>query len=133
MQTLTEKVLRLGPPGGVFDSAVVINLFPAATQGSRELLVNKGTPVTPAWLIAALRKRIGEIDWPAARQDVARFVMAREQASLDLWSEELFQQHLATLAPLRPFAFQYTRWSSVISNRLSVTLLTDDCSLITDD
>jgi Holliday junction resolvase-like predicted endonuclease len=44
-----------------------------------------------------MRKRVGEIDWPAARQDVARFVTVREQASLDLWSEELFQQHIATL------------------------------------
>jgi len=58
----------------------------------------QGTAVTPAWVIAALRKRISEIDWPAARQDVARFVMAREQASLDLWSEDLFQQHVAALA-----------------------------------
>jgi len=58
----------------------------------------QGTHVTPDWLIAAMKKRIGEIDWPAARQDVARFVMVREQASLDLWSEEMFQQHMTTLA-----------------------------------
>lgn len=41
MQTLTEKILRLNPPGGLFDSAVVINLFPEATQGARKLLVNR--------------------------------------------------------------------------------------------
>ena len=58
----------------------------------------KGIHATPAWLIGALGKRIGEIDWPAARQDVARFVMTREQADLDLWSEELFQQYVATLS-----------------------------------
>lgn len=56
------------------------------------------TNVTPEWLISALTQRIGEIDWPAARQDVARFVMRHEQASLDLWSVELFQQHIATLS-----------------------------------
>ena len=58
----------------------------------------QGTIVTPAWLIAAMRKRIGEIDWPAARRDVARFITAREQTGLDLWSEELFQQHTTSLA-----------------------------------
>ena len=41
MQTLTEKVFRLGPPGGIFDSTVVINLLPDATQGARKLLVNR--------------------------------------------------------------------------------------------
>jgi hypothetical protein len=41
MQTLTEKVFKLDPPGGVFDSTVVINLFPNATQGARKLFVNR--------------------------------------------------------------------------------------------
>lgn len=33
MQTLTEKVYRLGPPGGVFDLTVVVNLFPDLSRG----------------------------------------------------------------------------------------------------
>ena len=41
MQTLTEKVFKLGPPGGIFDSSVVINLFPDATQGALKLFVNR--------------------------------------------------------------------------------------------
>jgi hypothetical protein len=41
MQTLTEKVFKLNPPGGIFDGTVVINLFPKATEGARKLFVNR--------------------------------------------------------------------------------------------
>ena len=41
MQALAEKVFKLGPPGGIFDGTVVINLFPDASQGARKLLVNR--------------------------------------------------------------------------------------------
>lgn len=41
MQTLTERVFKLAPPGGLFDESVVRNLFPGATQGARKLLVNR--------------------------------------------------------------------------------------------
>ena len=39
MQTLTEAVLKLAPPGGLFDTTVVRNLFPARSEGARKVLV----------------------------------------------------------------------------------------------
>lgn len=41
MQTLTEKIYRLNPPGGLFDESVVRNLFPDSTAGGRKLLVHR--------------------------------------------------------------------------------------------
>jgi predicted transcriptional regulator of viral defense system len=41
MQTLTEKVYHLNPPGGLFDSTVIVNLFPDLTVGARKLMVNR--------------------------------------------------------------------------------------------
>lgn len=41
MQTLTQKAFALEPPGGLFDTGVVRNLFPHATEGARKLLVNR--------------------------------------------------------------------------------------------
>ena len=41
MQTLTEKVYRLAPPGGIFDDAVVRNLFPETSDAARKLLVHR--------------------------------------------------------------------------------------------
>ena len=38
MQTLAERVLRLAPPGGLFDETVVRNLFPARSEGARKVL-----------------------------------------------------------------------------------------------
>ena len=41
MQTLTEKVFKLSPPFGLFNSTVVKNLFPESSDGSRKLLINR--------------------------------------------------------------------------------------------
>jgi len=41
MQTLTEKVFHLSPPGGIFDETVVRNLFPDRSEGSRKVLVHR--------------------------------------------------------------------------------------------
>ena len=41
MQTLTEKVFKLAPPGGVFDETVIGNLFPDSSNGARALLVHR--------------------------------------------------------------------------------------------
>ena len=41
MQTLTEIVYRLTPPGGLFDESVVRNLFPDLSPGARKLLVHR--------------------------------------------------------------------------------------------
>lgn len=55
-------------------------------------------PVTADWYLEAMRTRIGELDWAAARQDVSRFILAREQESLALWKPDLFLYHLDRLA-----------------------------------
>jgi len=39
MQRVTQGVFALAPPGGLFDSAVVRNLFPAESEGARKLLM----------------------------------------------------------------------------------------------
>lgn len=41
MQTLTEKVFHLAPPGGLFDDSVVKNLFPSLSDGARNLLLHR--------------------------------------------------------------------------------------------
>jgi len=41
MQSLTERVYKLGPPGGLFDESVVATLFPRATPGAARLLVHR--------------------------------------------------------------------------------------------
>ena len=41
MQSLTEKVFMLAPPGGLFDETVIHNLFPDGSDGGRALLVHR--------------------------------------------------------------------------------------------
>jgi hypothetical protein len=41
MKTLTQRVFKLGPPGGIFNETVVGNLFPESSQGARELLLDR--------------------------------------------------------------------------------------------
>jgi hypothetical protein len=43
MQSLTERILHLAPPGGLFDETVVGNLFPEATKGAKGLLVHRAS------------------------------------------------------------------------------------------
>jgi predicted transcriptional regulator of viral defense system len=41
MQTLTEKVFRLSPPGGLFDETVIRNLFAERSEAARKVLVHR--------------------------------------------------------------------------------------------
>lgn len=41
MQTLTEAVFKLNPPGGLFDLTVVANLYPELSAGARKLLLHR--------------------------------------------------------------------------------------------
>lgn len=41
MQTLTEKVLELAPPGGLFDTTVVRNLFAGSSEGARKTMLHR--------------------------------------------------------------------------------------------
>ena len=53
-----------------------------------------GSIVDYPWCIDALRHKIEATDLRAAAEDVRRFVRARDQESLTLWSQELFLQQL---------------------------------------
>jgi len=55
-------------------------------------------PITPEWYRTALASRIEEIDWAATRDDVIRFVTAREREGIALWDRGLFLQQLERLA-----------------------------------
>jgi len=41
MQTLTEKIFRLAPPGGLFDETAVRNSFPDRSEAARKVLVRR--------------------------------------------------------------------------------------------
>lgn len=41
MQTMTERVFALAPPGGLFEETVIHNLFPECSGGARALLVHR--------------------------------------------------------------------------------------------
>ncbi|HOX06517.1 MAG TPA: hypothetical protein PK280_08960 [Planctomycetota bacterium] len=41
MQTLTEAIYKLAPPGGLFDESVVLNLFPGLSLSARRVLVHR--------------------------------------------------------------------------------------------
>lgn len=41
MQTLTERVFRLSPPGGLFDETVVRDLFDDRSEAARKVLVHR--------------------------------------------------------------------------------------------
>jgi predicted nucleotidyltransferase component of viral defense system len=57
----------------------------------------RGVRIGPDWLEKSLRKRITEIDWGVARQDVQRFLPLREQETLKLWGRDFFLHHLDVL------------------------------------
>lgn len=61
MQTLTEHVFSLGPPGGVFDDAVVRNLFPKVSTGARKLLVHRAVGASEVLRIKPGLYCLGEV------------------------------------------------------------------------
>ncbi len=54
--------------------------------------------LTADWYLRAMHRRIEEIDWETARNDVSRFVSPGEQESIVLWSRDLFLYQLDRLA-----------------------------------
>lgn len=54
--------------------------------------------IGPDWLEKSLKKRITEINWEIARQDVQRFLPLREQETLRMWEQEFFLHHLGIFA-----------------------------------
>ncbi len=49
------------------------------------------------WLLVEMSKKINQIDWHYAIDDVRRFVRVNELPSLDLWSKDLFLSRLEKL------------------------------------
>jgi len=56
--------------------------------------------MTRAWYLETMRQRIKEIDWGKAREDVNRFIPARERESLNAWGPDLFLQSLDRMAEI---------------------------------
>lgn len=73
MQTLTEKVFTLAPPGGVFDETVVRNLFPESSPGARALLVHRAVR---AGEILRLKPGVFVLDRPFRKTDPHPFALA---------------------------------------------------------
>jgi predicted nucleotidyltransferase component of viral defense system len=51
--------------------------------------------VTPGWVRERMAAAIRRIEWPAAREDVRRFLPLREQEGIREWSADFFLYHLA--------------------------------------
>ena len=58
---------------------------------------NEEQEITVAWLLNALRDKIGTIDWRVARSDVQRFLPTKEQEGLQVWSENFFLHQVARM------------------------------------
>ena len=57
----------------------------------------QGLSVDRAWYIDELKRRIGEMDWKRARDDVAPFISPQEQGLLSKWNADLFLSALTRL------------------------------------
>jgi hypothetical protein len=57
----------------------------------------QGVDVTSTWYVERLRARVREIDWPAATDDVRRFLRSRQLGGLAHWGSDLFLQHIDEL------------------------------------
>lgn len=53
--------------------------------------------VTKDWYLQNMEKKIGSIDWEAAKKDIARFLKPRDLPTLDLWNTDFFLDHLNKL------------------------------------
>lgn len=57
----------------------------------------RGVKVSGPWYLDRMRATIAGIDWPAAAEDVRRFLRPRQQEGLGLWNADLFLYHLDKL------------------------------------
>lgn len=73
MQTLTERVFTLNPPGGLFDSTSIVNMFPNLTPGARKLMINRAVRHGE---VVRLRPGLYCVSRPFRRADPHPFVMA---------------------------------------------------------
>lgn len=113
MQTLTERVLKLAPPGGLFDETVISNLFPNnASAGARTLLVHRAVQ---AGEILRLKPGLFVLAQPYRKTEPHPFVLAAglhapSHISLEsalawygLIPEAVYQVSSVTLARSREF------------------------------
>jgi hypothetical protein len=113
MQSLAEKVLRLGPPGGLFDETVIRNLFPDSSDGARALLVHRASQ---AGEILRLKPGLFVLAPPYRKSEPHPFVVAAvlhapSHISLEsalayhgLIPEAVYQVSSVTVARSREFA-----------------------------
>lgn len=57
----------------------------------------QGLTVDRAWYIDEIKRRIGEMDWKRAKDDVAPFISPQEQGLLSNWSADFFLSALTRL------------------------------------
>jgi hypothetical protein len=57
----------------------------------------KNLAVDRDWYKSEMSKRIGEMDWSRAKDDVSPFISRQEQGLLNMWSAELFRAALSRL------------------------------------
>lgn len=122
MQTVTEKVFELAPPGGLFDETVLRNLFPGSSDGARALLVHRACQ---AGEVLRLKPGLFVLGPPYRKSEPHPFVVAAvlhfpSHISLEsalayhgLIPEAVFQVSSVTMArkrelttPLGVFSFQ---------------------------
>ncbi len=59
---------------------------------------DKDLKIDKAWCVENLRKKVAEIDWEKARNDVRRFLKPHELPSVELWSVDFFNDRVNKLA-----------------------------------
>jgi len=73
MQSLTERIFGLAPPGGLFDETVVGNLYPDSSNGARALMVHRAIQ---AGEIQRLRPGLFVLEAPYRKSEPHPFVLA---------------------------------------------------------
>ncbi len=73
MQTLTEHIMKLAPPGGLFNETVIANLFPNSSTGAKTLLVHRASQ---AGEIQRLRPGLFVLAPPYRKTEPHPFVLA---------------------------------------------------------
>lgn len=58
---------------------------------------NQSLNINTQWVAQALNDKIADIDWKVATQDIAPFIQAYEQDSLQIWGKEFFQSEVGKL------------------------------------
>lgn len=112
MQTLTKAIFKLAPPGGVFNTTVIVNLFPEASDGARTLLVHRAVAAKE---VVILKPGLYTLAPPYRQSELHPFALAGllhapSHVSLEsalayhqLIPEAIFQVSSVTMARSRQF------------------------------